>query len=218
MIPAKLRYEIRKMFENSGTEEFNINRRTGSLNINALSNIGHSDRLFKRRHEVAGVDSAVTIVLDCSGSMTYYERMPNAVNVCYALLTVLAASGVATSVVTFNHSISVLKPWAMPVPRSKELLESISPTGSTNDYSALSFAHSLLLRRPEARKVCFVLTDGEGDPDATRAQCYSGARLGVTTIGVGILENVGHVYPNAVYVNNVADLGTVAFNKLKLAA
>jgi hypothetical protein len=29
---------------------------------------------------------------------------------------------------------------------------------------------------------------------------------------------VGHVYPNAVYVNNVADLGTVAFNKLKLAA
>lgn len=218
MIPAKLRYEIRKMFENSGTEEFNINRRTGSLNINALSNIGHSDRLFKRRHEVAGVDSAVTIVLDCSGSMDFYGRMPNAVNVCYALLTVLAASGVATSVVTFNHSISVLKPWAMPVPRSKELLESISPTGSTNDYSALSFAHSLLLRRPEARKVCFVLTDGEGDPDATRAQCHSGARLGVTTIGVGILENVGHVYPNAVYVNNVADLGTVAFNKLKLAA
>ena len=218
MIPAKLRYEIRKMFENSGTEEFNINRRTGSLNINALSNIGHSDRLFKRRHEVAGVDSAVTIVLDCSGSMDFYGRMPNAVNVCYALLTVLAASGVATSVVTFNHSISVLKPWAMPVPRSKELLESISPTGSTNDYSALSVAHGLLLRRPEARKVCFVLTDGEGDPDATRAQCHSGARLGVTTIGVGILENVGHVYPNAVYVNNVADLGTVAFNKLKLAA
>lgn len=218
MIPAKLRYEIRKMFENSGTEEFNINRRTGSLNINALSNIGHSDRLFKRRHEVAGVDSAVTIVLDCSGSMDFYGRMPNAVNVCYALLTVLAASGVATSVVTFNHSISVLKPWAMPVPRSKELLESISPTGNTNDYSALSFAHGLLLRRPEARKVCFVLTDGEGDPDATRAQCHSGARLGVTTIGVGILENVGHVYPNAVYVNNVADLGTVAFNKLKLAA
>ena len=218
MIPAKLRYEIRKMFENSGTEEFNINRRTGSLNINALSNIGHSDRLFKRRHEVAGVDSAVTIVLDCSGSMDFYGRMPNAVNVCYALLTVLAASGVATSVVTFNHSISVLKPWAMPVPRSKELLESISPTGSTNDYSALSFAHGLLLRRPEARKVCFVLTDGEGDPDATRAQCLSGAKLGVTTIGVGILEDVGHVYPNAVYVNNVADLGTVAFNKLKLAA
>jgi cobaltochelatase CobT len=218
MIPAKLRYEIRKMFENSGTEEFNINRSTGSLNINALSNIGHSDRLFKRRHEVAGVDSAVTIVLDCSGSMSFYDRMPNAVNVCYALLTVLAASGVATSVVTFNHVISVLKPWSMPVPRTKELLESVETSGNTNDYAALSFAHGMLLRRPEARRVCFVLTDGEGDPDATRAQCLSGAKLGVTTIGVGILENVGHVYPNAVTVHKVEDLGTVAFNKLKLAA
>ena len=218
MIPAKLRYEIRKMFENSGTEEFNINRRTGSLNINALSNIGHSDRLFKRRHEVAGVDSAVTIVLDCSGSMENDKRMPNAVNVCYALLTVLAAAGVATSVVTFSHSISILKPWAMPVPRTKDLLESVHPNGDTNDYAALSFAHGLLLRRPEARRVCFVLTDGEGDPYATHAQCLSGAKLGVTTIGVGILQGVGHVYPNAVYVNNVEDLGTVAFNKLKLAA
>ena len=101
MIPAKLRYEIRKMFENSGTEEYNINRKQGSLNVNALANIGHTDRLFKRRAEVAGTDSAVTVVIDCSGSMDG-DRMQNAVNVCYALLTTLSQAGVATSVVTFS--------------------------------------------------------------------------------------------------------------------
>ena len=217
MIPAKLRYEIRKMFENSGTEEYNINRKQGSLNVNALANIGHTDRLFKRRAEVAGTDSAVTVVIDCSGSMDG-ERMQNAVNVCYALLTTLSQAGVATSVVTFSGLVSVLKPWNMPYQKTKQLLEHLDASGGTNDYAAVNFAHGLLHRRSEARKVCFVLTDGEGSPAATRDQCLSGSRLGITTIGIGIQENVSHVYPNAVRVDKLEDMGTVAFNKLKLAA
>jgi cobalamin biosynthesis protein CobT len=217
MIPAKLRYEIRKMFENSGTEEFNINRKQGSLNVNALANIGHTDRLFKRRAEVAGTDSAVTVVIDCSGSMDG-ERMQNAVNVCYALLTTLSQAGVATSVVTFSGIVSVLKPWNMPYQKTKQLLEHLDANGGTNDYAAVNFAHGLLHRRSEARKVCFVLTDGEGNPQATRDQCLSGSRLGITTIGIGIQENVSRVYPNAVRVDKLEDMGTVAFTKLKLAA
>lgn len=217
MIPAKLRYEIRKMFENSGTEEFNINRKQGSLNVNALATIGHNDRLFKRRSEVAGVDSAVTVVIDCSGSMDG-ERMQNAVDVCYALLTTLGQAGVATSVVSFSSMVSLLKPWNMTYQKTKPMLERLKANGGTNDYAAVSFAHGMLYRRPEARKVCFVLTDGEGDPEATRLQCQSGARLGVTTIGIGIQQHVDHVYPNAVRVDNLADMGAVAFNKLKLAA
>jgi cobalamin biosynthesis protein CobT len=219
MIPAKLRYEIRKMFENSGTEEFDTNRKTGSINVNALAGYGHTDRLFKRRTEIAGIDSAVTIVLDCSGSMgDEPERMANAVPVAYALLDTLAQAGVPTSLVTFSSNVSVLKPWSMPAKKVKGMLERLNTSGSTNDYAAVQFAHGMLLRRSESRRVCFVLTDGEGEPDATRAQCESGTRLGITTIGIGILQFVQHVYPNAVRVNNVADMGTVAFNKLKLAA
>jgi hypothetical protein len=40
----------------------------------------------------------------------------------------------------------------------------------------------------------------------------------VTTIGIGIQQDVDSVYPNAVRVDNLADMGAVAFNKLKLAA
>jgi cobalamin biosynthesis protein CobT len=82
----------------------------------------------------------------------------------------------------------------------------------------VNFAHGLLHRRTEQRKVCFVLTDGEGSPKATHDQCLSGSRLGITTIGIGIQENVSHVYPNAVRVDKLEDMGTVAFTKLKLAA
>jgi cobalamin biosynthesis protein CobT len=106
----------------------------------------------------------------------------------------------------------------MPYQKAKPLLERLNANGGTNDYAALNFAHGMLYRRPEARKVCFVLTDGEGDPEATRLQCESGARLGVTTIGIGIQQDVTQVYPNAVQIDNLADMGTVAFTKLKLAA
>jgi hypothetical protein len=49
MIPAKLRYTVRKLFENSGFEEFQHNRKSGVLNVRALPTMAHNDRLFKRR-------------------------------------------------------------------------------------------------------------------------------------------------------------------------
>jgi len=52
---------------------------------------------------------------------------------------------------------------------------------------------------------------------ANREQVQSGARLGVTTIGIGINEDVSMVYPNSVRVNAIEDLGTMTFGKLKMA-
>ena len=55
MIPAKLRYTVRKLFENSGFEEFQNNRKSGVLNVRALPTMAHNDRLFKRRKEHDGI-------------------------------------------------------------------------------------------------------------------------------------------------------------------
>jgi cobalamin biosynthesis protein CobT len=46
----------------------------------------------------------------------------------------------------------------------------------------------------------------------------SGENLGITTIGVGIRSDVTHIYKNAVTIEKLEDMGTVAFDKLKLAA
>jgi len=223
MIPAKLRYSVRKLFENSGFEEYQNNRKSGVLNVRALPTMAHNDRLFKRRKEHDGIDSAVTIVLDVSGSMfknhsPLNSKMYHAILATYALLDTLSKAGVTTSVVTFGCEVSLLKDFNTPHQRIKPLLERISAGGGTQDYVALSYAHSLLLNRQEERKVCFLLTDGIGKADACKEQALSGERLGITTIGIGIRSDLTHIYKNAVTIDKIEDMGTVAFDKLKLAA
>ena len=223
MIPAKLRYTVRKLFENSGFEEYQNNRKSGILNVRALPTVAHNDRLFKRRKEHDGIDSAVTIVLDVSGSMfknkePLTSKMYHAILTTYALLDTLSKAGVTTSVVTFGCEVSLLKDFNTPYQRVKPLLESITAGGGTNDSTALQYAHGMLLARTEERKVCFFISDGIGDSDGCKQQALIGENLGITTIGVGIRNDVKHIYKNAVYIDNLDDLGTVAFDKLKLAA
>ena len=88
----------------------------------------------------------------------------------------------------------------------------------TNDYYAVRLCHEMLHKRSEARKVLFVVTDGDGDTQATTAQVAAGTRLGITTIGIGLQLSIKHVYPNSVTVRNIDDLATTSFKQIKLAA
>ena len=228
MIPAKLRYEVKRLFENTATESFERNLKSGRLNVRALTKHSISPNLFQRRYEQEGIDSAVVILLDVSGSM--YDaiskgfgqprttRMASAAPTCAALLETLSAAQVATSLVTFDDYTSVLKPWNMNARKAITLLESIDGQGGSDDATALAHVHNMLYRRPEQRRLCFVLTDGQGNIQEAKAQVASAARLGVTTIGIGINADVSHVYPNNVQIDSLDDLGRVTFTKLKLAA
>ena len=228
MIPAKLRYEVKRLFENTATESFERNLKSGRLNVHALTKHSISPNLFQRRYEEEGIDSAVVILLDVSGSM--YDgirgkagqprttRMASAAPTCAALLETLSAAQVATALVTFDDYTSVLKPWNMNARKAITLLESIDGMGGSDDATALAHVHNMLYRRPEKRRLCFVLTDGQGDIQQAKAQVASAARLGVTTIGIGINADVSHVYPNNVQIDSLDDLGRVTFTKLKLAA
>jgi Mg-chelatase subunit ChlD len=220
-VPAKMRYDLKRMFDKSGLEEFQPGRKTGALNVRALPSLARgNDRLFKRRMEVEGVDSAVVIVLDVSGSMEEVSsgyRIKSAVKACAALLESLNAAGVATCVLTFASTTSVLKPWAMPVKKALGEIKGVRCGSTTNDYFAVKYAHELLLARSEQRKVCFVITDG-GGAYYTSLQVQSGQNLGITTVGVGIGVDISDTYPQAVCIDDVTKLGEVAFNQIKLAA
>ena len=238
-VPAKMRYEVKRLFENTATEDFQTNRRAGSLNIRALHKVATSDRLFKRRLEAEGIDSAVIIMVDVSGSMfnpheVYNEQghavqdaagnpvvrhyIDDALKTTAAMLDTLNKAGVKTMVVTFGSYASVLKPWEMPVPRALERVARIGSGQNTNDYAALRYCHEMLHGRPESRKVVFVITDGCGEEYAVHQQCIAGANLGITTIGVGIALDVSDSYPVSVTVRDAASLGEVAFKQIKLAA
>jgi len=51
-----------------------------------------------------------------------------------------------------------------------------------------------------------------------REQCEVGTNLGITTIGIGIGVNVGDVYSQSVYVDNISELASVSLKQIKLAA
>jgi Mg-chelatase subunit ChlD len=224
MQSGKLRYEVRKLFENSALEEWQVNRKSGSLNAAALHTVATGNvAVFKRHHEEAGIDSAVVVVLDVSASMWACDDqnltlISHAVNVCSALVDTLHRAGVAVSVITFGSKTSVLKDWSTHPRKMDALLPMICSGGDTNDYFAIRYAHEMLLKRPEQRKVVFAITDGVGQPQDTKAQVDAGSRLGISTVGIGIQHNVQRVYPNAVRVDTLADMATASFKQIKLAA
>jgi Mg-chelatase subunit ChlD len=218
-VPAKLRYEVKRLFDNSGLADFNRNRKAGVVNVHALPSVATgNDRVFKRRLDVEGVDSAVVICLDVSGSMFDDRLIAPAIATCRALLETLDAAGVKTAVVAFGSNVSVPKGFNRNVKVACARLGTVEQGGSTNDYVALRYSHDLLNQRQEHRKIVFVITDGQGRPDAVRQQVTSGNALGITTIGVGIGTDVSQVYGQAVRVNNIADLGNASFKQIKLAA
>ena len=223
-VSAKLQHEVRQLFESTDICEFTRNHKAGSINVHALPFTQTTDRVFKRRFEQDGIDSAVIILVDVSSSMfddlgnRDGARAKNAVATCHALLDTLGRAGVATCVMAFDSYTSVIKPWNMSIAQGKRAVSRLHECGSTNDYFAVRVAHEMLYARPEARKVLFVLTDGEGHKYETRKQVQSGERLGVTTIGVGIQLKVGDVYANNVFVKESKDLGTASFKGIKLAA
>jgi cobalamin biosynthesis protein CobT len=121
-------------------------------------------------------------------------------------------------VLTFGDEASIIKPFSAPYKRTLPLLQAIKNGGATNDFFALRYAHNMLLGRREERKICFVITDGDGNRRAVGQQADAGRNLGITTIGIGICNDVSGTYGQGITINNVTDLGTATFKQIKLAA
>lgn len=222
-VSAKLRFEVRRLFDNTGTSEHQVGRKSGSVNVRALHTIpSGNERLFKRRLDVDGIDSAVVVVLDVSGSMFNFKRklspIQAGINACASLVDALNSAQVQTAVLTFGCETAVLKPFALPAKKALAVMPNMVSGGGTNDFFAVRYAHEMLHGTDAQRKICFVITDGRGNPSAVRDQVRAGESLGITTIGVGIMSDVTDIYKNSVMVRKVEDLGTIAFNKIKLVA
>jgi len=202
---AKMRREIKTLLENSGYEQHDQNRRAGSVNINALHRVDYDDRLFTRRTEVEGVDSAVFILIDNSGSMS--QQIESAVAVASALYAASMAAQAATKVATFNYHRRE-SDWNVSVPRMNKILSHINVSGGTEDYQSLRWASNDLLQRQEQRKVLIIITDGNGDRDSCKQWAASLDRLGMIVIGVGVGVSLGDIYKHNVRVNSstISDL------------
>lgn len=226
-VPARLRYEVRRLFDNTGTDMEIRNRKTGALDRRALARHQVTDRLFTKRLEVEGVDSDVVICLDISGSMyelKYGPRINAALSAAHALMETLHGAGADVAVVTFGDQASVAVPFGTNKTRALEIVSRIGSqmpgADGTNDWAALRMAHEMLLSRRAHRRVVFVVSDGVGNVEAMQRQVQAGVNLGITSLGLGIGESVDHIYGtnNSSRVDRVEDLGAATFTRVKVAA
>jgi Mg-chelatase subunit ChlD len=202
--------------------------KAGALNVRALPSLATgSDRVFKCRDEVEGIDSAVVILLDASNSMYDNETnaatgkrecyMDHAVPAVVAIHQAVKAAGGDVLVAAFGRTVCKVADWSAPTVKVAKALERVPDNGCTNDARAIRFCGDLLLKRSEARRILFVLTDGDGDVEMARANVETLERLGVTVIGIGIGLDVSGVYPNNVRVNDASALASASFKQIKLA-
>lgn len=99
--------------------------------------------------------------------------------------------------------------------------------GNNSDRDAIIWAYHELLKRPEKRKILFVLSDGQpanrtvncGDRGvlvgALKQAIDECGKTGVECVGVGILtDHVKDIYPKSVSINKVGDLSGAIFVQL----
>jgi cobalamin biosynthesis protein CobT len=126
-------------------------------------------------------------------------------------------------------NIIKFKDFSEPLQLAKGPISTINEcaSGNNSDRDAVIWAYHELLKRPEKRKILFVLSDGL--PENYMINLYGSSHLvvglklaieectksGVECVGIGICSSsVVGIYPKAVTINNVNDLSGVIFTQL----
>jgi len=102
------------------------NRKTGKLDTNSVYKINHSAKLFKKREARKNKDYSVSLVVDCSGSMSG-SKIRNAAKSAQNLSHHLCKIGVPNNVVIFHTGVHEIKPFGIKEKKGieKEIIDEV---------------------------------------------------------------------------------------------
>ncbi|MGE4440580.1 MAG: hypothetical protein AB7D27_03720 [Desulfomicrobium sp.] len=196
--------------------------RRGRLDTGQLHRLAVSDpRLFRTKAERTGIDTAVHILLDCSGSMV--RRIRLACCSCYAFASALEASKINVAVTAFpssqlpSGSYSTVAPVIMHGQKMHASLDLV-PAGGTPMGEALWWVMQEMLPLSEMRKLILVVTDGEPDSlDCAHQAIDQGGRAGFEIYGIGITSSgINVLLPGrSAVVNSIGELAPAMFALLE---
>ena len=166
------------------------------LNGRILSRVATGNpRVFRQKHEAQGLSTAVTVLCDCSGSMSAslqdgVSREDAAFGLMYGVADLLSEFEVPFSLVGYSNYYQTFKEfdgdWS-PLRRKKQV-PYIS--GGTITGAAMTKALMELATRPEERRLFVIITDGDTADLEELMSCYSESKLlgvDVATLIVGEL-------------------------------
>ncbi|MCH5144479.1 VWA domain-containing protein [Desulfovibrio sp. UIB00] len=196
--------------------------RRGTLHANSLYRlqVGNA-RVFQKESVQLGLNTAVHILLDVSGSMAG-APINLAKRACFAVTTALSRiRGVNPAVTAFpaataTNSVFPIMRHGQAVPDQFDILAS----GGTPLPGALWWVLQTMLPLKEQRKMILVITDGMPDnPLAANNAIGVAQKLGFEVYGLGIRdEHITHLLPHTSRVaNDLPDLVPAMFALLQVA-
>ncbi|MEK7288516.1 MAG: VWA domain-containing protein, partial [Elusimicrobiota bacterium] len=183
-------------------------------------------KVFQRKRLPTKRDYKFTLLIDVSASMNG-ERINNALDVIVLFIETLERLGIDCSILGFDNKVYPLKNFsdtpADPQKLSHEekaaMVERLSMTegGGTHDTEAIYTALkgdsnngiAGLESQPGERRVLMVITDGEGNGDASKKMdevLAGAAQQGIEVIGIGVGAGMAYVkkrYPRHVLESNM---------------
>jgi len=203
------------------------------------------ESVFKTRTDRPELDTAVTFLVDLSGSMAGMEA-EMARDCVIALIEAIAPAGIPFEVLGFNQPFNtagagtvpmtaarweaiamyVFKAFEQSLRETRGSIYSIGglATGNNCDGESLMYAYDRLRKRPESRKVMFVLSDGapscmSRSPGLLSTHLKNSVhhmeKNGVQCVGIGIYtHSVKHYYPRHIVVNSLDELASTSLTML----
>lgn len=203
--------------------------RQGRLGTNQLYKIAVSDpRMFVKHGEKQGINTAVHILIDCSGSMA--PRIELTTKACYAVAKALESIqginvGVTAfpAVLPFREVPNTNEASVYPIVRHGNPVHSKFSTdtsGCTPMGEATWWVLQQMLPLTESRKIILILTDGDPDNPYNMIEAINNARrLGFEIYGIGIDDNaITTLLPHhSCVIHNLYELAPAMFGIMKTA-
>lgn len=166
-------------------------------------------RVFRKKAPTTGIDAAVSILLDTSGSME--SQLGTAVEVTYALaqahhricgtqvsIDIFPGMGVpAEEILAFKQNLR----------QAEDTLKAVQAGGGTPTGPALAIRLPKLLSTRAEKRVIWLITDGQPHDRVAAWQMVQAAEeAGVEVYGIGIGTDISHLIAKSVYVESVEKL------------
>lgn len=221
---GKIRASLQGLVQSSRYDR-PLNKRSGNrIDGRKLSRLIQGDaRIFERRSHKQAPNTAIHLLVDCSGSMNgIYSTDSNrrliqlAIESAMALALALEGiSGVNPAVTRFpfgdSDDVVPLLKHGQKVRCNASAFSAVT-NGGTPLHAALWYAASSVIATREERKVIMVLTDGQPDDEcAAKAVIKRCESSGIELVGVGVCFDTSHLFDQSICINNVSELRSEMF-------
>lgn len=205
----------------------------GKLHKKAIAKVATgSDVIFRQKEQKIVLDTAITVLLDSSGSMHSRAKYQHGMLACCMLSDAMNKVGIPIEILGFSQTFSgtitnehYIHSTFGKRDNSRDIIESMDCVNLENndDGAAIMWAHSRLMKQKAKRKILIVLSDGS--PACSQAGAMPFTKKVVKEIeekspveiyGIGILDNnVSRIYKEYSVIKSAEQLETALLSVVK---